>query len=113
MPTQQAQADTKPPPTPSTPTAQGGPPPTPDIKMMPPETPKDEKLFPGLSATADVDKVSFWVNFNLGVQGSGVAVWVGAGRVGGGSSMSRGSEKGVVVWVGEGVAVWVGLRGGG
>ena len=98
MPTQQVQADTKPPPTPSTPTAQGGPPPTPDIKMMPPETPKDEKLFPGLSATADVDKVSFWVNFNLGVQGSGVAVWVGAGG-------------GVAVWVGaqrRGVVVWVG-----
>ena len=98
MPTQQAQADTKPPPTPSTPTAQGGPPPTPDIKMMPPETPKDEKLFPGLSATADVDKVSFWVNFNLGVQGSGEAVWVG---VGGGVAVWVGAQRrGVVVWVG-------------
>ena len=58
LPSQQAQADTKPPATPSTPIPSGGPPATPDIKMMPPETPKDEKLFPGLSATADIDKVS-------------------------------------------------------
>ncbi|KAK7109588.1 transformation/transcription domain-associated protein-like isoform X2 [Littorina saxatilis] len=59
-PTQQAQADTKPPPTPTTPAPPGTQPPaTPDIKMIPPETPKEEKLFPGFSATADAaDKLS-------------------------------------------------------